>query len=79
MDTALEHNQQGSHSEHAGNDPSSTTKNLHEAAQDLDWVELEERYHQAMEDCARAEQNIHQEFNEWIKVLRTKLSDRGMS
>ncbi|MCJ1482028.1 hypothetical protein MMC06_002190, partial [Schaereria dolodes] len=46
--------------------------NPSDAITNFDWDELEERYHERMEQCAKAEQDIFDEFQDWLKVKLVK-------
>ena len=45
-----------------------SVSNATKHVRDFNWNDLEERYQQRMNECALLEENVLDEFNDWIKV-----------
>ena len=46
---------------------------------DFNWRGLEERYQQRMSECTLSEENILDEFNDWIKVNISSSDEKSMA
>ena len=46
---------------------------------DFNWGDLEERYQQRMSECTLVEENILDEFNDWIKVNISSSDENSMA